>query len=374
MDAIDSLDAEAAALDATLGEASEAARQTRGELAHMKDALGEAAFAVGKLEAGFSGGLRKATTFPMRGGTGLMGEAGPEAIMPLSRGADGRLGVRTQGGGGTHVTMNISTLVNGFEERNTPWAHSRRRYDAGLGLRSLDDVAELVAFFEARQGQMYGFRWKDWSDYKSCLPGAAPAAFDQVIAQGDETTTVFALRKAYPSGAHCYYRPIAKPVSGTVRVAVGGDEMQESIHFDIDAAAGTIIFADAPPIGAEITAGFEFDKALSSTTGLSVDNTEAAGILTAESITEIDIAAGRYDNAAVTIGNRRQLTLWAPLQVPIVPGDTFRLIAGCDKRAVTCREKFENLLNFQGFPHIPGDDWLMAVPRTDGANDGGALV
>jgi len=161
--------------------------------------------------------------------------------------------------GGPERRTEIVTLVNGFEERNTPWAHSRRRYDAGLGLRSLDDVAELVAFFEARQGQMYGFRWKDWSDYKSCLPGAAPAAFDQVIAQGDETTTVFALRKAYPSGAHCYYRPIAKPVSGTVRVAVGGDEMQESIHFDIDAAAGTIIFADAPPIGAEITAGFEFD-------------------------------------------------------------------------------------------------------------------
>jgi uncharacterized protein (TIGR02217 family) len=60
----------------------------------------------------------------------------------------------------------IVTLVNGFEERNSPWAHSRRRYDAGLGLRSLDDVAALIAFFEARAGQMHGFRWKDWSDYR----------------------------------------------------------------------------------------------------------------------------------------------------------------------------------------------------------------
>ena len=66
-------------------------------------------FALGGVVSG-------ATTFPMRGGTGLMGEAGPEAIMPLSRGADGRLGVRTQGGGGVNVTMNISTPdVRGFE-------------------------------------------------------------------------------------------------------------------------------------------------------------------------------------------------------------------------------------------------------------------
>ena len=55
----------------------------------------------------------------------------------------------------------IVTLANGFEERNTPWAHSRRRYDAGVGLRSLDDVEALIAFFEARRGQMFGFRWKD---------------------------------------------------------------------------------------------------------------------------------------------------------------------------------------------------------------------
>lgn len=238
-------------------------------------------------------------------------------------------------------------------------------------------------------------------------------------------------------------------------------------------------------------------KALSSTTGLSVDNTEAAGMLSAASITEADIAAGRYDNADVTIwqvqwdnvearqvhfrgslgeitrngaafqadlrglseklnqpqgrsylktcsavlgdsacgvnvntdaafvaevevdqatdgqtfdlatlvpfndrwfeggvieglsgeatglkalikqdtlnGSRRQITLWQPIPATIAQGDQFRLIAGCDKRAETCREKFANLANFQGFPHIPGDDWLLAVPRASGTNDGGQL-
>jgi len=76
-----------------------------------------APFSQGRVMPFALGGvISGATTFPMRGGTGLMGEAGPEAIMPLARGADGRLGVRTQGGGGVNVTMNIATPdVGGFE-------------------------------------------------------------------------------------------------------------------------------------------------------------------------------------------------------------------------------------------------------------------
>jgi uncharacterized phage protein (TIGR02218 family) len=69
----------------------------------------------------------------------------------------------------------------------------------------------------------------------------------------------------------------------------------------------------------------------------------------------------------------RVLTLWAPLQAPIGAGDVIRITAGCDKRPVTCREKFGNFLNFQGFPDIPGDDWLISVPRADRANAGGSL-
>jgi len=69
-----------------------------------------APFSQGRVMPFAQGGvISGATPFPMRGGTGLMGEAGPEAIMPLSRGADGRLGVRAQGGGAVNVTMNIST-------------------------------------------------------------------------------------------------------------------------------------------------------------------------------------------------------------------------------------------------------------------------
>ncbi len=69
-----------------------------------------AAFSSGRVQAFAKGGVvSQATSFPMRGGMGLMGEAGPEAIMPLARGADGKLGVRGGGGGAVNVTMNIST-------------------------------------------------------------------------------------------------------------------------------------------------------------------------------------------------------------------------------------------------------------------------
>lgn len=238
-------------------------------------------------------------------------------------------------------------------------------------------------------------------------------------------------------------------------------------------------------------------RALASTSGLSVNNTEALGVLSSDAITEADIAAGRYDRAGVTVwqvcwddvsarqirfrgtmgeitraaggfqaellgltealnhphgrsylktcsailgdaacgfnvsdpafqttfalgettdrqhfrlpdsgdfadgwfthgllevqsgdaaglrgairsdvssGGLRQIALWAPLPHPLAIGDVLRLTAGCDKRADTCREKFANLVNFQGFPDIPGDDWLVSVPRSANPNTGGSLT
>ncbi len=160
--------------------------------------------------------------------------------------------------GGPERRTEIVTLSNGFEERNSPWAHSRRRYDAGLGVRSLDDLAAVIAFFEARQGQLYGFRWKDWTDYRSCLPSAQPSAHDQEIGTGDGARTVFTLRKTYRSGPAAYERPVVKPVEGSVRVAVGGVELPPAA-FGVDHATGQVMLAEPAPAGAAITAGFEFD-------------------------------------------------------------------------------------------------------------------
>jgi uncharacterized protein (TIGR02217 family) len=161
--------------------------------------------------------------------------------------------------GGPERRTDVVTLANGFEERNTPWAHSRRRYDAGLGMRSLDDVETLIAFFEARRGQMHGFRWKDWSDYKSGRASAGIAFDDQVIAVADGVTRSFQLVKTYRSGAFTYVRPITKPVAGTVRVGIEQDELREGVEYEVDPASGLVSFTHAPAATMQISAGFEFD-------------------------------------------------------------------------------------------------------------------
>ena len=161
--------------------------------------------------------------------------------------------------GGPERRTEIVTLTNGFEERNAPWAHGRRRYDAGVSLRSLDDLEQVVGFFEARQGQLFAFRWKDWADFKSCAPTAAVASRDQLIGLGDGETRDFALIKTYRSGAQSYARPITKPVAGSLRVAVEDAELVEGEGFEVDTATGLVTLAAAPYAGAEITAGFEFD-------------------------------------------------------------------------------------------------------------------
>lgn len=160
--------------------------------------------------------------------------------------------------GGPERRTEVVTLANGYEERNTPWAHSRRRYDAGMGVRSLDDVALLIAFFEARHGQLFGFRWKDWADFKSCVPSGSIAPTDQTLGIGDGTTQSFALSKLYVSGGQSYLRPITKPVAGTVRIAVGGFEATPA-EFTVDTDSGLVSLTTPPIAGAIVSAGFEFD-------------------------------------------------------------------------------------------------------------------
>ncbi|MFK7877438.1 MAG: TIGR02217 family protein [Paracoccaceae bacterium] len=161
--------------------------------------------------------------------------------------------------GGPYRKTDVVTLANGYEQRNSPWAHSRRRYDAGLGMRSLDDIEELIAFFEARQGQLYGFRWKDWSDYRSVFSSQSQNYSDQSMAQGDGQRTEFQLTKTYRSGDYTYTRPILKPVVDTIRVGQGSAEGVAGTDFHIDATTGIIRFDQAPAAGTPLTAGFEFD-------------------------------------------------------------------------------------------------------------------
>ncbi|NVO55615.1 DUF2163 domain-containing protein [Rhodobacteraceae bacterium B1Z28] len=69
----------------------------------------------------------------------------------------------------------------------------------------------------------------------------------------------------------------------------------------------------------------------------------------------------------------REITLWSSIGGGLSAGHKVRLTAGCDKRMQTCRLKFNNFLNFQGFPDLPGEDWVMAVPKKEKSNTGGSI-
>lgn len=105
---------------------------------------------------------------------------------------------------------------------------------SGIKKRAQMDV--LVAFFRARKGRAYGFRFKDWTDYK---------AANQSIGSGDGTTTTFPLTKTYSSGGVTETRRITKPVAGTVSILVGG--IPQAGRWAVDTATGMVSFSDYAP-------------------------------------------------------------------------------------------------------------------------------
>ncbi|WP_068310448.1 DUF2460 domain-containing protein [Polycladidibacter hongkongensis] len=159
--------------------------------------------------------------------------------------------------GGPQRKTQIVVRANGQETRNQQWADSRRRYNAAKGLRSINDLYKVIDFFEERRGRLHAFRWKDWADYKSCPPGSHIGAQDQVLGIGDGVQKAFQLVKSYGAAFQPYTRKILLPAdTAPVVVAVGGVPGAE---FVLDRNTGLITFAAAPPLGAQVTAGFEFD-------------------------------------------------------------------------------------------------------------------
>jgi uncharacterized protein (TIGR02217 family) len=156
-------------------------------------------------------------------------------------------------GAGIERRTEIVALASGHERRISPWAQGRRRYLIGAGVRSLVDAASLLEFFEAREGRLYGFRFRDFADHKSCALGQTPVATDQVIGTGDGVRTAFQLAKAYGAVS----RPISKPVAGSVVVALNGTA--QSAGFSVDHITGLVSFAAAPASGVVVSAGYLFD-------------------------------------------------------------------------------------------------------------------
>jgi len=163
--------------------------------------------------------------------------------------------------GGPERRNEIVLMTSGRERRNTRLSQSRRHYDAGTGLRSLDDLSDVLAFFEARRGSLHAFRFRDALDWKSCRFDEIVSSLDQQIGTGNGVARRFALVKTYGTGDDAYHRRIAKPVAGTLRVAVGGVEKSTPGQFGFDDASGEVVFAvgNAPGASALVTAGYEFD-------------------------------------------------------------------------------------------------------------------
>jgi uncharacterized protein (TIGR02217 family) len=171
------------------------------------------------------------------------------------------LDVALKSAGGPERKTEIVAVGSGHEERNARWAHSRRRYDAGYGVKTLAALSSVVAFFEERRGRLYGFRWRDRIDHSSAAPDATPGPLDQAIGTGTGSLATFQLVKTYGSIYAPYARPIGKPVAGSVRVAVAGTEVTSGTAFTCDVTTGVVTFlaGHIPASGAAITAGFLFD-------------------------------------------------------------------------------------------------------------------
>ena len=174
--------------------------------------------------------------------------------------------------GGPERRTDILQLASGGEHRSSPHAHSRRRYDAGVGVKSLDDIQTLIAFFEARGGEMASFRFRDPTDFR---------ADGQPLGIGDGETMRFALVKSYED----YRRPI--------RLA-SVESVEPDQGFRVE--GGEIVF-DAPVAdGVEVRATFSFDTVVRFATPrieVSVEDVRAGTIA---SIPLVEVLAGEVDS------------------------------------------------------------------------------
>ena len=160
--------------------------------------------------------------------------------------------------GGPSRRTDITQLASGREHRNTPHAASRRRYNAGAGIKTIDELHDLIAFFEARLGQLYSFRFRDPLDYKSCKPSATISATDQRLGTGDGERSKFPLIKTYEDAGGSYSRAITLPVKNNLVIALNGSPvLSQDVTFDTQSAE--VFFTTPPQSEVIITAGFEFD-------------------------------------------------------------------------------------------------------------------
>ncbi|MBX9636510.1 MAG: DUF2460 domain-containing protein [Nitrosomonas sp.] len=161
--------------------------------------------------------------------------------------------------GGPSYKTTVSESVGGGESRNGHWSLAKREFDAAFQVKTQADLDTVIKWFHACRGRLHTFRFKDWSDFKSCSPNATPDKADQQIGIGNGSNVTFQLTKAYTVGSITQTLNITKPVSGTVLIAVNGTLKTETTHYTIDYSTGIVTFLTAPGNTLAVTAGYEYD-------------------------------------------------------------------------------------------------------------------
>lgn len=167
------------------------------------------------------------------------------------------LAISLNSAAGPEFSTDVTETAGGFEKRNQNWGGARLRFNVAQGVRSRADYEALLAFFYGRAGRARAFRFRDWSDSKSCVVTGTPAHTDQVLGTGDGAKQFFQLAKTYTSGPVSYGRRITRPVAGTVLIGLGG--VLSGSGWTVNASTGLVTFTTPPAAGVIVTAGFQFD-------------------------------------------------------------------------------------------------------------------
>lgn len=146
--------------------------------------------------------------------------------------------------GGPEYSTDIVAVASGFEQRNVNWSAARARYDIGTGIRTREQMAEVIAFFRVRKGRAYGFRFRDWTDFEATGQAMLATA----------SNTVWQVVRRYPSGPVEDVRAVTKPEAGSVTVRVNGAVVAD---LTVDHLTGRVTFPSAP--AAQPYADFRFD-------------------------------------------------------------------------------------------------------------------
>lgn len=157
------------------------------------------------------------------------------------------------------ILVKIVAREGGFESVTRKWAHPLRRFNGvPIGDSPEEDVERILYFWLAMGGTAGIFRFKDWTDYKSCLLADQPAAIDQPLVVNADSPGGYQLLKQYVFGSLTYERPITRPIGETILIANEVGAVQPGSSYTLDAATG-LLAINGGFTGTPTSWGGEFD-------------------------------------------------------------------------------------------------------------------